>query len=199
MAFAGFNQIPGYQNVSYGEPSISIPVTDWGAIAQSSQIPADPYGSFGIDTAGIYGSVGDNLARNPLGQKQPGFVDYLNQISNILEQGADAYRAVKGIPARFGPEKEQRLAGEQFGKYLEDRRADREIRRREAKSNKIVPQDEKSFNLSILRKALSDPSSIAQLFGNTAVTPSIDPASLGVEMDTTPARQWRPQAPALPQ
>lgn len=183
---------PGYSDISYSQfPSAGLPVTDWGAIAQSAQIPADPYPAFGVDTTGVFTSAAQNIAGNPFGQQRPGFIDYFNQFSDILQGGADIFRAAKGLPARFGPEREQRMAGDQFSKYMEDRRQEREARRQERKSQMV--SDDPAFNLGILRKALSSPDALRQLFGESIVSPSIDPSSLGSQMDTTPARQWQPQ------
>lgn len=183
---------PGYGDISYSQyPSAGLPVTDWGAIAQSAQIPADPYPSFGVDTYGTFDTAASNISGNPLGERRPGFIDYLNTFGDLLQGGADAFRAVKGLPPRFGPEREQRIAGQQFAKYIEGRQQEREQRRQERQSKMV--SDDPAFNLNILRKALSSPDALRQLFGESIVSPSIDPASLGSEMDTTPAKQWRPE------
>ena len=183
---------PGYGDISYSQyPSAGLPVNDWNVIAQSSQIPANPYGSFGVDTAGAFNTITSNLSGNPLGERRPGFIDYFDTFTDILQGGADAFRATKGLPARYAPEREQRMAGEQFAKYIEDRREEREQRRME-RQEKMVNED-KTFNLGILRKALSSPDALRQLFGESIVSPTIDPSGLGLEMDTTPAKQWRPQ------
>lgn len=196
MTLTGFQVgAPGFGNISYGQyPSAGLPVTDWGAIAQSAQVPSNPYGSFGVDTAGAFDTVGRNLAGNPLNERRPGFIDYLNTFTDLIEGGADAFRAVKGLPARYAPERERRLAGDQFSKYLEDRRIEREQRRQE-RQDKMV-SDDKAFNLNILRKALSSPDALRQLFGENIVSPSIDPSGLSAEMDTTAAPRWRPQTPS---
>jgi hypothetical protein len=198
MTLTGFQiGAPGYGNISYGSyPSAGLPVTNWGAVAQSAQIPADPYGSFGIDTAGTFDSVGSYLSSNPLPRNQSGFLDYLNTFGDLLRGGADAFRAAKGLPTRFDREDQQRLAGLEFGKYLEDRRAEREERRQQREMKPTSVGEDKAFNLSILRKALSSPAALQELVGEAVVTPSIDPTGFGVTMDVTPARQWRPQTPS---
>ena len=200
MTLTGFQiGAPGYGDISYGSyPSAGLPVTDFGAIAQSSQIPANPYYDFGVDTAGTFDSVASSLASNPLPRNQSAFLDYLNTFGDILRGGADAFRAAKGLPTRFDREDQQRLAGEQFGKYLEDRRKEREERRRQRdpRLNELTSLDEdKAFDLKILRKALSNPAALQELIQEAVTTPNIDPTKLGVTMDVTPAGPRRPQTP----
>lgn len=179
--------------------SAKLPVTDWGSInqiayepGQFAEPPASPYMDFGVDTSNVFTK-----------QSSP-FLDYLNTFSDLLQGGADLFRAIKGLPPRFGPEREQRMAGDQFSQYIQDRSQAREASRQKSKTpgqetKSSLFSNDPAFNLSILRKALSTPDALRQLFGENIVSPPIDPSSLGSEMDTTPAKQWRPQtSPSQP-
>lgn len=91
--------------------------------------------------------------------------DFLGNLATVVEGAADIFRGVKGMPLRYQPANERRMAAEAFGQWLSDRN------KKAAKPDATTPEEPKGdfekVGTDFLTKEMQQ--KIAEIFANPEV------------------------------
>jgi len=97
---------------------------------------------------------------------------FLGELATVVEGAADIFRGVKGMPLRYQPANQQRMAAMALGQYLMDR--DKRADRAEATAPEEPKSDFENVGEDFLRKGMQE--KFAELFSNPEVLQKITEA-----------------------
>lgn len=93
------------------------------------------------------------------------FINTLGNLATVVEGAADIFRGVKGMPLRYQPANERRMAAEALGRWFVDRQE------KAAKPDATTPEEPKGdfekVGEDFLKKGMQD--KFAELFANPQV------------------------------
>jgi hypothetical protein len=97
---------------------------------------------------------------------------FLGDLATVVEGAADIFRGVKGMPLRYQPANQQRMAAMALGQYLMDR--DKRADRAEATAPEEPKSDFEEVGKDFLRKGMQE--KFIEIFSNPEVLQKITEA-----------------------